>query len=214
MDGQQGLTGLLGWLLTVVETLGPVGVGLLVVVDTVFPPVPSELFLPLAGFLAGQGQLSLTLAWLGATAGSLVGALVLYRLGSAVGEERSERLLARLPLVDRADLERGEAVFRRHGAAAVLLGRLVPGVRSVVSLPAGIEGMPLVRFCLLTTAGSAAWNALLIGGGYLLGRRWRTVADYSDYLNYALYAVVALLVARLVWKRRARVPFLPDPASR
>lgn len=211
VDQAQQLTGVAGLVLDVVAALGAPGVGLLVIVDTVFPPVPSEVILPLAGFLAGQGRLSLLLAWTLATAGSLLGALVLYAVGARLGVQRSERLLARLPLVDRADLQRGQAWFRRHGDLAVLLGRFVPGVRSVVSLPAGIQAMPLLRFSLLTTLGSAGWNALLIGAGFVLGQRWRTVADYSGLVNDVVYAAVVLLVARLLWTRRERVPFLPSP---
>ena len=208
-SGEQ-LGGVAGFLLDAMEAAGEVGVGLLNVVDTFFPPIPSEVFLPLAGFLAGQGRLSWWLAWVCATVGSLVGALLLHRLGARLGRDRSTRVLTRVPLLEQRDVERGEAWFDRHGDLAVLLGRFVPGVRSLVSLPAGVEGMPLLRFSLLTVLGSAGWNALLMGAGLWLGQRWRTVSEYSSLINYAVYALVALAVARLVWVRRDRVPFLPS----
>jgi membrane protein DedA with SNARE-associated domain len=201
----QELTGLAGFVTDVVETLGVVGVGLLVLLENLFPPIPSEAVLPLAGFLSGQGRLPFVAVVVSATAGSVLGALLLYGLGARLGRDRLARALDRLPLTGPDDLARAEAWFERHGAGAVLVGRLVPVVRSLVSIPAGVERMPLPRFALYTALGSAAYNTLLVGVGYQLGSRWTEAARYSDWLSAAVVAaIVGALVVGLVRRRRQR----------
>ncbi|MFG1841864.1 DedA family protein [Micromonospora sp. DT228] len=201
-------TGLTGWVASVIEVMGPVGVALLVALESIVPPIPSEIVLALAGFLAHEGQFNVLLVMLAATVGSLVGALVLYWLGAALGEERLKRWLDRIPLVDSDDLERADKWFERHGRWAVLIGRVVPVVRSLVSVPAGANRMPLGEFILFTTIGSGVWNGLIVGAGYGLGSRWQDVARYSDWFNYAIGAVFVVMVAswviRKVRKRRER----------
>ena len=198
--------GLTGTVLDVVEALGAPGVGLLTVVETVCPPLPSELILPLAGYLAERGRMSLAAVLVAATVGAVVGSWVLFWAGARLGRERSATLLARLPLVDREDVEGAIAWFDRHGPWAVLFGRLVPGVRSLVSLPAGASSMSFTRFTVLTTIGSLAWNAVLVGAGYALGTQWRTVERYSEVVDLVVYALVAgslvLFVVRQLRKRR------------
>jgi membrane protein DedA with SNARE-associated domain len=170
----------------------------------VFPPIPSELVLPLAGFLAGQGRLSLPLVIGAATLGSVVGALLLYAAGATLGRARLERIADRLRLVDGHDLDRAEQWFGRHGGKAVLIGRLVPVVRSLISVPADVERMPLARFTLYTAAGSGAYNTALVCAGYLLGNRWRTVGRYSDYINDTIIAAGAVSIAVFVVRRSRR----------
>ena len=198
------LTGILGWAETVITALGEWGVGLLVLLETVFPPVPSEVILPLAGFLTGQGSLSLPLVILAATAGAYLGALVLYALGARLGLERSIRTLAKLPLVDREDFERASDWFTRHGRSSIFVGRLIPGVRSLISLPAGAARMPLVTFSLFTVAGSGVWNSLLVGMGAALGTQYALVERYSHVLDYVVYAALAALLGWLVVRRVRR----------
>jgi membrane protein DedA with SNARE-associated domain len=198
------LTGLAGWVVSTVEALGPVGVGLLVALETVFPPIPSEVVLPVAGLLAGQGRMSVVLAVVGATAGSVVGALVLYGAGARLGSDRLQRLADRMPLLEVSDVTRAESWFDRHGGAAVLLGRGVPVVRSLVSIPAGVEHMALPRFVVYTALGSAVYNGVLVGAGYLLGSRWTRIGEYSDYINYAIYAAIAVAVGVFVRRRLRR----------
>lgn len=195
------LTGVLGWAESVLTALGEWGVGLLVALETVFPPIPSEVILPLAGFLTSQGTLSLPLVLVTATAGSYVGALALYWVGYALGLERSINGLAKLPLVDREDFERAAQWFERHGKASIFFGRLIPGVRSLISLPAGANRMNLVTFTLFTVAGSGLWNGLLIGAGALLGTQYQLVDRYSTVLNWLLWALVAIGIGWLVWRR-------------
>ncbi|MEU8115386.1 DedA family protein [Micromonospora sp. NPDC048947] len=201
-------TGLTGWVASVIEVMGPVGVALLVALESIVPPIPSEIVLALAGFLAHEGEFNVFLVVLAATVGSLVGALVLYWLGAALGEERLKRWLDHIPLVDSDDLEKADKWFERHGRWAVLIGRVVPVVRSLVSVPAGANRMPLGEFILLTTIGSGVWNGLIVGAGYALGSRWQDVERYSDWFNYAIVAVFVVMVAswviRKVRKRRGR----------
>ncbi|MFF3857160.1 DedA family protein [Micromonospora sp. NPDC002575] len=201
-------TGLTGWVAGVIEALGAVGVALLVALESIIPPIPSEIVLAMAGYLASQGQFNVVLIVVAATVGSLLGALVLYWLGAALGEERLKRWLDHIPLVDRDDLEKADRWFERHGRWAVLIGRVVPVVRSLVSVPAGADRMPLGEFVLLTTLGSGVWNALIVGAGFALGSRWEEVDRYSSWFNYAIFAVFGVMVvswaAKKVRRRRAR----------
>jgi membrane protein DedA with SNARE-associated domain len=198
------LTGLAGFAVDVVERLGPVGVGLLVAAENLFPPLPSEVILPVAGYVASQGQMDLVLAIIGATLGSYVGALALYWLGALLGRRRLHRIAEKMPLVDVADVEKAEEWFSRYGSAAVLFGRCIPLVRSFISIPAGIERMPLLKFSLYTLLGSAVWNSIFVVAGYQLGTRWTDVGKYSDPINYAVVVVIGLLVIRFVVKRLLR----------
>ncbi|MDQ3152173.1 MAG: DedA family protein [Actinomycetota bacterium] len=203
----EGPGGLTGWVISVVDRLGEVGVGALTLLETAFPPIPSEVVLPLAGYLANRGRLDLLGILVAGTAGALLGALLLYALGARLGADRATALLARLPLLDREDVERAAGWFDRHGGTAVFTGRLVPGVRSLISLPAGASRMPLLRFSVLTLLGSSLWNALLIGGGYALGTQYAVIERYSSVLDYVVVAAVvlsiALLARRRLRKRRA-----------
>jgi membrane protein DedA with SNARE-associated domain len=203
-DGQSELTGLAGLITDIIAALGPIGVGVLVALETVFPPIPSELILPLSGYLASRGRMSLAAVVIGATLGSLAGALALYWAGAALGQKRLRRLAERTPLVEVDDLERAEGWFDRHGGLAVLIGRVVPVVRSLVSVPAGVERMPLWRFILYTIIGSGVYNLVLIGLGFVLGSRWKTVEQYSNYLNYAIYAAILVAVGLFALKRVRR----------
>lgn len=195
------LSGLAGWVLDVIHALGAVGVAALVALENVFPPLPSEVILPLAGFLAGQGKLSLAAVLVAATVGSVVGALVLYWAGAAMGRERLRRVADRTPLMGAGDVDRAQGWFDRHGRTAVLVGRLVPGVRSLISVPAGVARMPLLPFLLYTTLGSAAYNAVLVLLGHQLGSRWTSVEKYSDPINYGAYALIVLGIVVAVVRR-------------
>ncbi|RZU77909.1 membrane protein DedA with SNARE-associated domain [Micromonospora kangleipakensis] len=201
-------SGLTGWVATVIDSLGALGVAFLVALESIIPPIPSEIVLAMAGYLSAEGRFNVVLIVLAATAGSLLGALVLYWLGAALGEERLKRWLDHLPLVDRDDLEKADRWFERHGRWAVLIGRLVPVVRSLVSIPAGANRLPLGEFVLLTTLGSGVWNALIVGLGFALGSRWQQVDRYSSWFNYAIFLVFGIMIvswsAKKIRKRRAR----------
>nr|WP_246093180.1 DedA family protein [Subtercola boreus] len=184
--------------------IGEWGVGLFTLLETVFPPIPSEIVLPLAGYLAQLGRMNIVLVVVLSTLGAYVGALLLYALGAWLGLERSIRMLAKLPLVDREDFQKAADWFRRHGRSAVFFGRLVPGIRSLISLPAGAERMPLVTFSVFTLAGSLLWNGLLISLGAALGTQYELIDQYSEILNYAVYAALAGVVVWLVVRRVLR----------
>jgi membrane protein DedA with SNARE-associated domain len=198
------LGGILGFVTSLISALGEWGVGLATLLETVFPPIPSEIVLPLAGFLASQGEMSVLLVIVMSTVGAYAGALILYGLGAALGLERSITLLSKVPLVDRDDFERAAGWFSRHGRSAIFFGRLIPGVRSLISLPAGAERMPLGVFSVYTIAGSGVWNSLLILLGLALGSQYELIDRYSQYLDYVVYAVVAALVALLVVRAARR----------
>ncbi|MPZ29350.1 MAG: DedA family protein [Micromonosporaceae bacterium] len=203
-DGPGGLT---GWVIDVVDALGEFGIAVLTLLETVFPPIPSEVVLPLAGYLASRGRLHLVGVLLASVAGALAGALVLYGLAARLGERRATALLARLPLIDTEDVTRAAGWFHRHDGTAVFTGRLVPGVRSLISLPAGAARMPLLLFTVLTLLGSAMWNSLLIAGGYLLGTQYAVIERYSTVLDYTVAGAAVLAVALLVrrrWRKRKR----------
>ena len=198
------LGGLVGFAARGIENLGEWGVGLFTLAETVLPPIPSEVILPLAGYLAKQGSLNLVLVFITSTLGAYAGALLLYWLGAKLGLERSIRGLSRLPLVDREDFENAAVWFRRHGRSSIFFGRLLPGVRSLISLPAGASNMPLATFSLYTLAGTGLWNGALIGLGYALGTQYQVIEQYSRFLNYAVYAALGLAVLWLAIRRVRR----------
>lgn len=194
-----------GWVMDVILALGYVGLALLLIAENLFPPIPSEVILPLAGFLVGQGEMSFWGALVAATTGSLTGALVLYAMGRYGGRPLVLRYGAFLR-VTHEDLDRAEGWFRRWGDWVVLGARVVPIARSVVSIPAGFMNMPLLRFVLLTTIGSALWNTLLIGAGYALGANWELVSDWVGRYSEAVLVIGAVSVAvfLLLWGLRRR----------
>lgn len=200
--------GIAQWAIQIMEALGPVGAGLIVFLENVFPPIPSEVILPLAGFTASQGSFTIAEAIFWTTLGSILGAFVLYGLGRWLGHDRTVWLAARIPFVDPDDIVKTVAWFGRHGKKAVFFGRMLPIFRSLISIPAGIEKMNLVTFGLLTAAGSLLWNSIFVVAGFLLGENWSAVLEYADILKYIVVAGVAALViwwvVRAVLRVRAR----------
>ena len=190
--------GITGFLLDLIDKLGAVGVGLTILIETVIPPIPSEAVLGAAGVLINDGRMSLVPVILWATAGSVTGALILYSIGRALGPRRSHAFLDRLPLVETADVDRTFEWFEKHGRSAVFFGRMVPIVRSFVSVPAGVVRMPLPQFLLYTAGGSLIWNSLLIGLGVAAGD---FVQANLHYLDYAVVAVAVLAVAWFVHRK-------------
>ena len=192
------------WVTWVIETLGYVGVAVVLALESVFPPIPSEAVLPLTGYLVSQGRMSFVGAVIASTVGAVAGALILYWLGYALGEDRTRSLVkqyGRWMLLTEEDLDRAQGWFDRHGRVAVLIGRLAPLVRSLVSIPAGVTRMPLATFTLYTAIGSAIWNAALIGAGWALGASWTYVQEYQRYFGYAVLAVIGLAIGWFVWRR-------------
>jgi membrane protein DedA with SNARE-associated domain len=199
---------LAAWIVATVQTGGYVGVAGWTFLENLFPPIPSEAILPVAGFLVSSGGLSFVGVVVAATVGSLLGALAFYGLGAWLGDARLRAFVqkyGRWLALDESDLDEAEAWFNRHGGKAVLLGRLVPSLRSLISIPAGVAKMPLGRFALYTTVGSVLWNAALVGAGVLLGDQWERV---KPFLSVFGWASLALVVAGIAWwfagRRRSR----------
>lgn len=207
------LVALLDWTVSLMDTVGPVGAGLAIALENVFPPLPSEAILPMAGLAAHRGSFTLAEALLWTTVGSVVGALALYGLGAWLGLPRLRAIAVRLPLVDGADIDRTVAWFHRHGGKAVFFGRMIPIFRSLISIPAGVTRMPLWRFGLLTAAGSLVWNAIFVLSGWFLGEAWPVVERYVVVVQYV---VIAVVIAAVVWflvsrLRRRRTGEETDP---
>ncbi|HYP17897.1 MAG TPA: DedA family protein [Opitutus sp.] len=189
------------WIKSIIEQFSYPGIVFLLFLENVFPPIPSELIIPLAGFVSTQGQISLAGVIVAGTAGSVAGAIVLYGVGRRLGAERLRRWCdkhGRWVGLTRKDLERSDRWFRRHGAKTVLLGRVVPGVRSLISIPAGVAGMDMRVFLLYTTLGSAAWTAALALAGRMLGRNYERV---EQVIGPVSTTVVVLII--LTWVIRA-----------
>jgi membrane protein DedA with SNARE-associated domain len=212
-----GLSGIASWVTDVVESLGYVGLFLMIALENVFPPIPSEVVLPLAGFLTGQGRMWFPGAVLAATLGSLAGALILYYAGYYFGEKRVRWLVRKYgkwAMLSEADIDKADDWFDRHDREAVLIGRVFPIVRSLISIPAGIRHMRMDKFLLYTAIGSAVWNTTLIGIGWILGDNWDVVEEYIGYLQYVVILAVLLGVAWFIYmklKQRNRGVAATDP---
>ena len=196
------------WVTRAVESMGYWGVVLLMFLENVVPPIPSELIMPLAGYQAARGEMTFWGVVIAGTVGSVLGALPLYYLGRVVGEERLRRWAERHGhwlAVSPEDLGRVRAWFDRRGGVAVFLCRLVPGVRSFISIPAGVHRMALVPFLLYTTAGTAAWACLLALAGRMLGKNYTRVEAWVGPITYlVLGGLLVAFVVRVVRMKRAR----------
>jgi membrane protein DedA with SNARE-associated domain len=193
--------GITAWLLDLVDQLGPIGVGFSILLETVIPPIPSEAVLGAAGVLIDD-PISFVAVVACATVGSLLGAIFFYYIGRALGPRRSHAFLDRLPLVETEDVDKTFAWFERHGRSAVFFGRMVPIVRSFISVPAGVVRMPLGQFLLYTAGGSLIWNSVLVTLGWL-------ARDFIEanlhYLDYVVVAVAVLAVAWMVYRRVSQI---------
>lgn len=200
-----GFTGLTGFAADVLTALGDIGVGLLVFVEVLIPPIPSEAILPFAGYLSQSGELTLVALILWATLASVLGALLLYGLGAWIGMTRAIMMIAATRLVSRSDLERGAEWFATRGQWSVLVGRMIPGIRSLISIPAGAARMNLLVFILYTAVGSGIWNSMLIGVGAALGTQHEALEQYLGYIDYVVYAAIAIGVVVLIVRRYREV---------
>lgn len=194
------MQGIIDWIISLMEAIGAPGVGLGVFLENIFPPIPSEVILPLAGFTSSQGSMNVIAAFIWATVGSMAGAYVLYYLGAAIGADRLRKIADRMWLVKVSDVDGALAWFDKYGKISILLGRVIPGIRSLISIPAGIDRMNPLTFGFYTLIGSSVWNALLIYCGWVLGENWHMVEGVIDQYSKVVYVLVALvLVGALVW---------------
>lgn len=204
MESAEELTGVAAWAVGLMERLGGLGAGTAIALENLFPPLPSEIILPLAGFTASKGDFGLAEALIWTTLGSVVGALALYGLGALLGRGRLRAIVDRMPLVQLSDVDRAEEWFARHGGKAVFFGRMIPIFRSLISIPAGVERMPVGRFTLLTTGGSLIWNTVFVLSGYFLGENWPVVETYAGILQKLVIVVVLVAVAAYCVQRWSR----------
>ena len=187
----------------VLNELGYAGLTLLMIAETVFPPIPSEVVLPLAGYLVQKGDFEFLPALVASTVGSLVGAVILEEAARHGGRPFADRFL-QFARQDPEKLEHAEEWFRRRGSVMVLAGRCIPGVRSLIALPAGVLRMSRTRYILLTLVGSTVWNGALITAGYVLGSQWERVADAIGPLATPILVLIVVGIAAFVLVRALR----------
>jgi membrane protein DedA with SNARE-associated domain len=198
------LADLARWAADVIHSFGYVGVFVLIVLGDLRLPIPTELTLPLAGFLVGQGRLSFIPVLLTATAARATTSLLLYSLGLRISGERLRRLIKRFErfgFLFTSDVDKASEVFKRHGGKAILIGHLVPGVGALISVPAGLKQMPVRRFLGYTVLGGSLWTGTLVGLGWALGSRWRMVELYASFVGFAVLATFILGILWLLWRR-------------
>ena len=203
------LSSLFHWLADTILRLGYPGILVLMAIESSILPLPSELVMPPAGYLAAKGQMNGVLAVAAGTLGSVIGALVNYALALFVGEPLL-RKYGKYVLVSARSLDRTEAFFRRHGEISTLIGRLLPVVRHLISIPAGVSRMNLGRFIFFTALGAGLWCGILTYLGWIIGRHGEQVEAvigtyvHHTLLTYILPGVVILLAAYVLWRRRGQ----------
>lgn len=196
---------MLKWIMQTISTFGYAGIVFLMFVENVFPPIPSELIIPLAGFLVTKGELAFVGVVIAGTIGSVLGALPFYYLGRTIEEKRLREWIGkygRWLTISVDDLDGAKKWFDNYGGWTVFFCRLVPGVRSLISLPAGINQMSVATFLLSTTLGMALWTTILTAAGYLLSSNFEKVEEYLDPVSYVILgAIVLLYIYRVVTQK-------------
>lgn len=188
------------WITTTMSSLGYLGIGLLMFAENLFPPIPSELIMPLAGFTVAKGEMNFVFAVLAGVLGTVLGALPWYYAGKIVSEERLRALAdkyGKWMALSGKDIDKADRWFDRHGNQAVFFCRLVPGVRTLISLPAGISGMPLAPFLVYSTLGTTLWVGLLTYLGFVLGDNYDLVDEYLGPVSKIVLGL--LVVAFIAW---------------
>ncbi|NJL88975.1 MAG: DedA family protein [Coleofasciculaceae cyanobacterium SM2_1_6] len=193
------------WVVEIMTSLGYLGIGLLMFLENLFPPIPSELIMPLAGFTAAQGKMELVPAIAAGVLGTVLGAFPWYYLGKMVSEERIKGWADRYGKwlgISGGDIDKANHWFDRHGKKAVFFCRLVPGVRTLISLPAGINAMPMLPFLLFSTIGTVLWVTFLTAAGYFLGNNYKLVDVYLAPVSKIV--AVTLVIGLVIWVVRKR----------
>jgi membrane protein DedA with SNARE-associated domain len=188
----------------IVQSLGYVGIALLMFIENIFPPIPSEVVMPFAGSLAAQGEMSFVGALAAGTVGAFAGAVAIYYIGVWVSESRARswfQRYGRYLLMSEEDFDKALNSFNKHGQVMVFVGRLMPGIRSLISLPAGLDRMNLGIFLLLTVLGTTLWNIILAYAGLVLGENWRTVINWVDTYGYVVYGILGILIIIFIVNR-------------
>lgn len=194
---------MLEWITNIISSLGYLGIAVLMLLENVFPPLPSEIIMPLAGFTVQQGKLSLPFAILAGTAGSVLGALPWYYVGRVVSEQRLRQWIdkhGKWLTLSGQDIDKSKRWFGKYSRAVVFFGRVIPGIRTFISVPAGLEEMPWLPFLLYSTVGTLLWVGLLTYAGYVLGQNYQLVKKFLGPISAVV--IVAIIVAFGFWLRR------------
>lgn len=193
------------WFQNIVDTLGYPGITVLMIIETLFPPVASEIVMPLAGYVAGKGDLSFIGVIIAAMIGFLVGVLPLYFLGRYVSNRGLKNWLEEHGtwfMPTREDLERAEGWFQRHGSKIVIAAHILPGVRSLISIPAGMADMNLLKFLLYTLIGKGIWTTVLAYLGKTLGENYGDIQRYMGPISIGVTVLIVVAVGVLLWRRK------------
>lgn len=185
------------WITSIMADFGYIGIFILIMVENLFPPIPSEIILTFGGFMTTVTSLNVVMVIIVATLGSVVGAILLYKVASYFGKERLTKIVlkyGRILRLKESDIERAENFFLKYGSWAVFLCRMIPLIRSLISIPAGMTKMKMSKFLILTTAGSLLWNTVLIGLGAMLGESWSEIVVFMDSFSTIIYSIIAILV--------------------
>jgi Uncharacterized membrane-associated protein len=185
------------WITSIMADFGYIGIFVLIMVENLFPPIPSEIILTFGGFMTTVTSLNVVMVIIVATLGSVVGAILLYKVASYFGKERLTKIVlkyGRILRLKESDIERAENFFLKYGSWAVFLCRMIPLIRSLISIPAGMTKMKMSKFLILTTAGSLLWNTVLIGLGAMLGESWSEIVVFMDSFSTIIYSIIAILV--------------------
>jgi membrane protein DedA with SNARE-associated domain len=195
------------WVTNTIDSLGYVGIGFLMLLENLFPPIPSEVIMPLAGFTAAQGKMNIGWAIAAGVIGTMLGAIPWYYLGSILGEERLRNLIDKYGKwlgISGEDISRSVVWFNRHGTKAVFFGRLVPGIRTFISIPAGLTKQPLLPFFIYSTLGTLAWVTMLTYAGYALGKNYHLIEGYMDVITKVVLAILVIAIATFISVRFVR----------
>ncbi|EHZ6143975.1 DedA family protein [Listeria monocytogenes] len=185
------------WITSIMADFGYIGIFVLIMVENLFPPIPSEIILTFGGFMTTVTSLNVVMVIIVATLGSVVGGILLYKVASYFGKERLTKIVlkyGRILRLKESDIERAENFFLKYGSWAVFLCRMIPLIRSLISIPAGMTKMKMSKFLILTTAGSLLWNTVLIGLGAMLGESWSEIVVFMDSFSTIIYSIIAILV--------------------
>ncbi|EQC0913394.1 DedA family protein [Listeria monocytogenes] len=185
------------WITSIMADFGYIGIFVLIMVENLFPPIPSEIILTFGGFMTTVTSMNVVMVIIVATLGSVVGAILLYKVASYFGKERLTKIVlkyGRILRLKESDIERAENFFLKYGSWAVFLCRMIPLIRSLISIPAGMTKMKMSKFLILTTAGSLLWNTVLIGLGAMLGESWSEIVVFMDSFSTIIYSIIAILV--------------------
>jgi membrane protein DedA with SNARE-associated domain len=192
------------WVEQLIQSMGYIGIALLMFVENIFPPIPSEVVMPFAGSLVARGEMNMLWVMTSGTIGALAGAVAIYYIGVFITEQRAHHWFkdyGKYILTSEKDFNKAMSAFDDHGKVMVLVGRVMPTIRSLISLPAGLNDMNMGTFLFYTILGTTAWNLLLAYGGFMLGQNWKRIVSWVDTYGYVIWALIGLFIIYLIVRR-------------